>query len=68
VLSLSFLSFLFLPAHRRRLPFTTPPPPPLCSTANTDLPPQIDVLRRLNYRGANVAQINDDRIVEELLK
>ncbi|KAJ7258789.1 ubiquitin-conjugating enzyme/RWD-like protein [Mycena haematopus] len=28
----------------------------------------IDVLRRLNYRGANVAQINDDRIVEELLK
>ncbi|KAJ7843346.1 ubiquitin-conjugating enzyme/RWD-like protein, partial [Mycena olivaceomarginata] len=27
----------------------------------------IDVLRRLNYRGANVAQINDDRIVEELL-
>lgn len=29
---------------------------------------QIDVLRRLNYRGANVANINDDRIVEELLK
>jgi hypothetical protein len=29
---------------------------------------QIDVLRRLNYRGANVAQINDDRVVEELLK
>ncbi|TFK22922.1 hypothetical protein FA15DRAFT_705929 [Coprinopsis marcescibilis] len=28
----------------------------------------IDVLRRLNYRGANVAQITDDRIVEELLK
>jgi len=28
----------------------------------------IDVLRRLNYRGANVAQISDDRIVEELLK
>ncbi|KAI9065964.1 hypothetical protein FKP32DRAFT_1566790 [Trametes sanguinea] len=28
----------------------------------------IDVLRRLNYRGANVANINDDRIVEELLK
>ncbi|KAL0565312.1 Ubiquitin-conjugating enzyme E2 1 [Marasmius crinis-equi] len=28
----------------------------------------IDVLRRLNYRGANVAQIPDDRIVEELLK
>ncbi|KAJ7914299.1 ubiquitin-conjugating enzyme/RWD-like protein [Mycena leptocephala] len=28
----------------------------------------IDVLRRLNYRGANVAQINDDRVVEELLK
>jgi ubiquitin-conjugating enzyme (huntingtin interacting protein 2) len=29
---------------------------------------QIDVLRRLNYRGANVAQITDDRVVEELLK
>jgi len=29
---------------------------------------QIDVLRRLNYRGANVAKVNDDRIVEELLK
>ena len=29
---------------------------------------QIDVLRRLNYRGANVANINDDRVVEELLK
>lgn len=29
---------------------------------------QIDVLRRLNYRGANVAQLTDDRIVEELLK
>ncbi|KAJ7623030.1 ubiquitin-conjugating enzyme/RWD-like protein [Mycena polygramma] len=28
----------------------------------------IDILRRLNYRGANVAQINDDRVVEELLK
>jgi len=28
----------------------------------------IDVLRRLNYRGANVANIQDDRIVEELLK
>ncbi|KIJ98078.1 hypothetical protein K443DRAFT_221603 [Laccaria amethystina LaAM-08-1] len=28
----------------------------------------IDVLRRLNYRGANVAQITDDRVVEELLK
>ncbi|KAI0783474.1 ubiquitin-conjugating enzyme/RWD-like protein [Abortiporus biennis] len=28
----------------------------------------IDVLRRLNYRGANVPKINDDRIVEELLK
>ncbi|KIJ45921.1 hypothetical protein M422DRAFT_29567, partial [Sphaerobolus stellatus SS14] len=27
----------------------------------------IDVLRRLNYRGTNVANINDDRIVEELL-
>lgn len=29
---------------------------------------QIDVLRRMNYRGANVANINDDRVVEELLK
>ncbi|KAJ7776838.1 ubiquitin-conjugating enzyme/RWD-like protein [Mycena maculata] len=28
----------------------------------------IDVLRRLNYRGANVAQITEDRVVEELLK
>ncbi|KII90998.1 hypothetical protein PLICRDRAFT_697404 [Plicaturopsis crispa FD-325 SS-3] len=28
----------------------------------------IDVLRRLNYRGANVAKINEDRVVEELLK
>jgi ubiquitin-conjugating enzyme (huntingtin interacting protein 2) len=28
----------------------------------------IDVLRRLNYRGANVANIGEDRIVEELLK
>ncbi|TCD66854.1 hypothetical protein EIP91_000808 [Steccherinum ochraceum] len=28
----------------------------------------IDVLRRLNYRGANVAKLNDDRIVEELLR
>jgi len=28
----------------------------------------IDVLRRLNYRGANVANITEDRIVEELLK
>jgi len=28
----------------------------------------IDVLRRLNYRGANIANLNDDRIVEELLK
>ncbi|CAK5270408.1 unnamed protein product [Mycena citricolor] len=28
----------------------------------------IDVLRRLNYRGANVAKIGEDRIVEELLK
>ncbi|CAL1713759.1 unnamed protein product [Somion occarium] len=28
----------------------------------------IDVLRRMNYRGANVAKINDDRVVEELLK
>ncbi|CAE6447589.1 ubiquitin-conjugating enzyme (huntingtin interacting protein 2) [Rhizoctonia solani] len=28
----------------------------------------VDVLRRLNYRGANVAKITDDRIVEELLK
>lgn len=29
---------------------------------------QIDVLRRLNYRGANVAKISDDKVVEELLK
>ena len=29
---------------------------------------QIDVLRRLNYRGANVAKITDDKVVEELLK
>ncbi|KAH7927662.1 hypothetical protein BV22DRAFT_1151160 [Leucogyrophana mollusca] len=28
----------------------------------------IDVLRRLNYRGANVSKITEDRIVEELLK
>jgi len=28
----------------------------------------IDVLRRLNYRGSNVANINEDRIVEALLK
>jgi len=28
----------------------------------------IEVLRRLNYRGANVAKINEDRVVEELLK
>jgi len=28
----------------------------------------IDVLRRMNYRGANIANINDDRVVEELLK
>ncbi|KAF9811800.1 hypothetical protein IEO21_06412 [Rhodonia placenta] len=28
----------------------------------------IDVLRRLNYRGANVAQINDDKVVDELIK
>ncbi|EGN97817.1 hypothetical protein SERLA73DRAFT_182565 [Serpula lacrymans var. lacrymans S7.3] len=28
----------------------------------------IDVLRRLNYRGANVANISEDRVVEELLK
>ncbi|CAE7067931.1 unnamed protein product [Rhizoctonia solani] len=28
----------------------------------------IDVLRRLNYRGANVAKIAEDRVVEELLK
>ncbi|GJJ15357.1 hypothetical protein Clacol_009633 [Clathrus columnatus] len=28
----------------------------------------IDVLRRLNYRGSNVPNISDDRIVEELLK
>jgi hypothetical protein len=29
---------------------------------------QIDVLRRLNYRGANVAKISEDKVVEELLK
>lgn len=29
---------------------------------------QIDTLRRLNYRGPNVAKITDDRVVEELLK
>ncbi|CAE6458435.1 unnamed protein product [Rhizoctonia solani] len=28
----------------------------------------IDVLRRLNYRGVNVAKIPEDRVVEELLK
>ncbi|KAK0473318.1 ubiquitin-conjugating enzyme/RWD-like protein [Armillaria luteobubalina] len=28
----------------------------------------IDVLRRLNYRGKNVTQISEDRVVEELLK
>jgi len=28
----------------------------------------IEVLQRLNYRGANVANIMDDRVVEELLK
>jgi len=28
----------------------------------------IEVLRRLNYRGANVSKINEDRVVEELLK
>ncbi|KAH0586561.1 Ubiquitin-conjugating enzyme E2 1 [Termitomyces sp. J132] len=28
----------------------------------------IDVLRRLNYRGTNVAKITEDRVVEELLK
>jgi len=28
----------------------------------------IDVLKRLNYRGANVGKVNDDRVVEELLK
>ena len=29
---------------------------------------QIEVLKKLNYRGANVAKINEDRVVEELLK
>jgi len=33
-----------------------------------NLSPQIEVLRKLNYRGANVANINEDRVVEELLK
>jgi ubiquitin-conjugating enzyme (huntingtin interacting protein 2) len=28
----------------------------------------IEVLRRLNYRGANVASISEDKVVEELLK
>ncbi|KAI0262424.1 ubiquitin-conjugating enzyme/RWD-like protein [Gloeopeniophorella convolvens] len=28
----------------------------------------IDVLRRLNYRGANVGKITEDKVVEELLK
>jgi len=28
----------------------------------------IEVLRRMNYRGANVAKINEDKVVEELLK
>ncbi|KAH7099172.1 ubiquitin-conjugating enzyme/RWD-like protein [Auriculariales sp. MPI-PUGE-AT-0066] len=28
----------------------------------------IEVLRRLNYRGANVAKVHDDQIVQELLK
>jgi len=28
----------------------------------------IEVLRKMNYRGANVAKINEDRVVEELLK
>ena len=29
---------------------------------------QIDVLRRLNYRGSNVTKITEDKVVEELLK
>ena len=28
---------------------------------------QIDVLKRLNYRGANVTKINEDQVVEKLL-
>jgi len=28
---------------------------------------QIDVLKRLNYRGANIAKITDDQVVEKLL-
>jgi len=28
----------------------------------------VEVLKRLNYRGENVAKINEDRVVEELLK
>ncbi|KAG6831448.1 hypothetical protein H0H87_005120 [Tephrocybe sp. NHM501043] len=28
----------------------------------------VDVLRRLNYRGGNVAKLTEDRVVEELLK
>ncbi|KAK7435485.1 Ubiquitin-conjugating enzyme E2 1 [Stygiomarasmius scandens] len=31
-------------------------------------PKVIDVLKRMNYRGANVSNISEDRIVEELLK
>lgn len=34
----------------------------------TVLHEQIDVLRRLNYRGANVTNISEDKVVEELLK
>jgi ubiquitin-conjugating enzyme (huntingtin interacting protein 2) len=41
----------------------------LCSSpAQKTCSVQIDVLRRLNYRGANVAKIPDDKVVEELLK
>ncbi|KAF8194415.1 ubiquitin-conjugating enzyme/RWD-like protein [Mycena galopus ATCC 62051] len=37
--------------------------------ANLGFPPTIviDVLRRLNYRDANIAQINDERVIDELL-
>jgi hypothetical protein len=28
---------------------------------------QIDVLKRLNYRGANVTKITEDQVVEKLL-
>jgi ubiquitin-conjugating enzyme (huntingtin interacting protein 2) len=50
--------FGFFRANSRMLIF-------ICTSCDRE---QIDVLRRLNYRGANVANITEDRIVEELLK